>query len=154
MAFPTPSSSPDRGHTTPPSSSGSPGPAGAPPVKRRGSTPWPLYLVVDLALVLVFAALGRSSHHEDLAGVLATAWPFLVGTLVGWLICRGDRRPAAPAPTGLCIWLSTEITGMVLRALTGQGTALPFVLVSLVVLGALLIGYRLALLGVRRIRSR
>ena len=83
-----------------------------------------------------------------------TAWPFLVGALVGWLACRGTRHPAAVIPTGLSVWLCAEVGGMVLRTLTGQGTALPFVLVSLVVLGALLIGYRLMLLGVRRIRSR
>ncbi|BAG29624.1 Protein of uncharacterised function (DUF3054) [Kocuria rhizophila] len=117
-------------------------------------TGWPLYLAVDIVLVIVFAALGRSSHGEGVAGALMTAWPFLVGALVGWLACRGTRHPAAVIPTGLSVWLCAEVGGMVLRTLTGQGTALPFVLVSLVVLGALLIGYRLVLLGVRRIRSR
>ncbi|HBH55575.1 MAG TPA: DUF3054 domain-containing protein [Kocuria sp.] len=117
-------------------------------------TGWPLYLAVDIVLVIVFAALGRSSHGESAAGALMTAWPFLVGALVGWLACRGMRHPAAVIPTGLSVWLCAEVGGMVLRTLTGQGTALPFVLVSLVVLGALLIGYRLVLLGVRRIRSR
>ena len=37
--------------------------------------------VIDAALVIVFAALGRASHAEQnpVVGALATAWPFLVG---------------------------------------------------------------------------
>ena len=113
---------------------------------------WPLYLVADAVLVVVFAALGRSSHGETLTGALSTAWPFLVGALVGWLVCRGTRRPASVLPTGVCVWLCAEVGGMVLRALTGQGTALPFVVVSFLVLGLLLVGYRLALLALQRLR--
>ncbi len=86
--------------------------------------------------------------------MLTTAWPFLVGTVIGWFAARGARRPAAVVATGLVVWLSTEIVGMFLRALTGQGTAWSFVLVSLVVLGVFLVGYRLVLAGVARVRRR
>ena len=62
-------------------------------------------LGIDVILVLVFAAVGRGSHGEDVIGGLAdTAWPFLLGLLVGWLagVCAlrngfshaGRRRPA------------------------------------------------------------
>ena len=104
--------------------------------------------------MIVFAAIGRSAHGEDVLGMLTTAWPFLVGTLIGWLVVRGTRRPAAVVPTGLVVWLSTELIGMLLRALTGQGTAWSFVLVSLVVLGVFLVGYRLIVAGVSRARRR
>ena len=120
----------------------------------RAGRGWPIFLAVDLVLVIVFAAIGRSAHGEDVLGMLTTAWPFLVGTLIGWLVVRGTRRPAAVVPTGLVVWLSTELIGMLLRALTGQGTAWSFVLVSLVVLGVFLVGYRLIVAGVSRARRR
>lgn len=117
-------------------------------------TRWPLFLVADLALVVVFAAIGRVSHGEGAAGMLLTAWPFLVGALVGWLASRGSRHPALVIPTGLAVWVCAEAGGMVLRALTGQGTALPFVVVSIVVLGVLLVGYRLLVAGAARLLRR
>lgn len=99
--------------------------------------------------------MGRNAHDQSAWGALETAWPFLVGALVGWLISRGHQRPAALFPTGVTVWLSAEIIGMLLRMFTGQGTALPFVLVSLGVLALFLLGYRgvVLLLGhVRRNR--
>jgi hypothetical protein len=45
------------------------------------------------------------------------------------------------------------VIGMVVRASLGRGTALPFVVVALVFLGALFVGWRLAL-GWQRWRSR
>ncbi|STZ22148.1 transmembrane protein [Mycolicibacterium phlei] len=59
-------------------------------------------LATDLVLVVVFATIGRRSHAEGLtvAGIAGTAWPFLVGALVGWLLSLGWRRPYALLPTG------------------------------------------------------
>ena len=137
---------PDRSLTSPPASPG--------PVTHRPGDRWPVYLATDLLLVVVFAGIGRASHGESLSGILLTAWPFLVGALLGWLACRGTRHPAAVIPTGLSVWLCAEVGGMVLRTLTGQGTALPFVVVSAVTLAVFLIGYRLVLTLVRHLRSR
>ena len=117
-------------------------------------TRWPLFLAADLVLVLVFAAIGRASHGEDVAGLFLTAWPFMLGALAGWLASRGSRHPAAMIPTGLAVWVCAEVVGMVLRAFTGQGTALPFVVVSIVVLGVLLVGYRLLVAGAARLLRR
>ena len=39
--------------------------------------------VVDAALVLVFALVGRASHGEGLLGILTTWWPFLGGLAIG-----------------------------------------------------------------------
>ena len=48
-------------------------------------------LAADVVCVVAFTALGRRSHDEgvSLVGVAETAWPFLVGTGVGWLL-SGD----------------------------------------------------------------
>lgn len=105
---------------------------------------WPLALAADLAGVLAFAAMGRRSHDEGLtlAGVLQTAWPFLTGTLVGWLAAQGWRRPAALRPTGVVVWLCTVVVGMALRKATSAGTAASFVAVATLVTAALLLGWR------------
>jgi len=93
-------------------------------MKRSSS----LAALADVAGVLVFAAIGRRSHAEGLtvAGVAATAWPFLVGTAVGWLLVRGWRRPAAIAPTGLVVWVCTVVIGMLARRATSAGVAVSF----------------------------
>ena len=116
--------------------------------------PWPWFLAADLVLVIVFAAIGRASHSEDAVSALVTAWPFLLGAGLGWLLVRAWRRPAALWPTGIVIWWSTEIIGMALRTVTGQGTAWSFVLVSLAVLGVFLVGYRLIVHLVHKSRNR
>lgn len=122
----------------------------APP--QPDSTRWPLFLIVDLVLVTIFAALGRNAHAQSPWGALETAWPFMVGVLVGWVISRAHRRPAALFPTGVVVWLSAEVIGMLLRMATGQGTALAFGAVSLGVLGLFLVGYRLVMFLVGRVR--
>lgn len=116
-------------------------------------------LVLDVVLVVVFAALGRSSHNEvlDLVGLAGTAWPFLGGLTVGWFLTvwlyRDKFDPLAAVPTGLLLWLSTLVVGMLLRAATGQGTATAFIIVATAFLGVFLIGWRLAAHALRRRRA-
>lgn len=101
--------------------------------------------LVDVVLVLVFAAIGRASHAETnpVLGAASTAWPFLVGTVVGWTVVRLRRKdwPLGVGP-GITVWFSTVFFGMLLRLATQQGTALPFVAVAAVTLAVLLIGWR------------
>lgn len=101
-------------------------------------------LAADLACVVAFTALGRRNHAEGLtfAGVAETAWPFLAGTLFGWLISRGWRRPTAITPTGVVVWVCTVVIGMALRKATGAGIAFSFVVVASVVTALLLLGWR------------
>lgn len=101
-------------------------------------------LAADLVCVVVFAALGRRSHAEGLTatGIATTAWPFLVGTLVGWLLVRAWRRPLTLAPTGVAVWAATIVVGMLLRATTSRGIAPSFIVVASLVTGALLLGWR------------
>lgn len=100
--------------------------------------------VLDVCCVLVFVAIGRASHEEaaSVAGFAATAWPFLGGLGAGWVAWRVWRRPEAPVPAGIGVWVSAVSVGMVLRALSGQGTAIAFVIVASVFLGLALVGWR------------
>jgi hypothetical protein len=102
-------------------------------------------LLADVACVLVFCAIGRRSHAEGItvAGVAETAWPFLSGTAAGWLAARAWQRPTAPTPTGIVVWLSTVIVGMLLRKATSAGTAFSFVVVASLSTAILLLGWRL-----------
>lgn len=114
-------------------------------------------LTLDVACVVLFAATGRASHEEQAFGVglWQTAWPFLVGVALGWLVTRGWRAPSAPLRTGLGVWVLALVGGMLLRAASGQGTALPFIVVAAVVLFVLLVGWRVVARGIRsRARRR
>jgi hypothetical protein len=110
--------------------------------------------VLDVVLVVVFAAVGRASHAEanPVLGALQTAWPFLVGTVVGWAVVRTLRKgwPVDVGP-GITVWFATLVIGMVLRRATDAGTAASFVLVAALVLAVLLVGWRaLAAYAARR----
>jgi hypothetical protein len=102
------------------------------------------WLGVDVFGVLVFCAVGRRSHAEGLsvAGVATTAWPFLIGTVIGWLASRGWQRPTAVVPTGVVVWLCTVVIGMVLRKASSAGVAASFVVVAATVTAVLLLGWR------------
>ncbi|ORA73695.1 hypothetical protein BST25_11775 [Mycobacterium heidelbergense] len=108
---------------------------------------------MDVIAVLVFCAAGRRSHDEGLgiAGVATTAWPFLAGTVVGWLASRAWRQPTALAPTGVIVWLCTVAVGMALRKASSAGVAASFVVVAASVTAVLLLGWRAVVgLAVRR----
>jgi hypothetical protein len=126
---------------------------------RTGARPVVGALVADAVAVLLFAAAGRSSHAEGVTpdGVLLTAWPFLTGAALGWLVVRA-RRGRWPVPRrrlqdgagtlaramtdGAVVWAAAVAGGMVLRRATGAGTDPAFVVVATLVLGALLLGWR------------
>lgn len=101
-------------------------------------------LATDVACVVVFCTIGRRSHAEGLTvtGVAETAWPFLAGTAVGWLMARAWRRPASLLPTGVVVWLCTVVVGMVLRKLTSAGVAPSFIVVASLSTAVLLLGWR------------
>lgn len=103
--------------------------------------------------MLIFVVIGRANHHAGgtLAGVVSTSWPFLAGLAAGELATRAWRRPSVMVPTGIGVWLVTVTLGQTLRVLAGQGTALAFIVVSLLFLGLFLLGWRLiARLAARR----
>ena len=106
--------------------------------------PVTLALVADAVCVVVFCTIGRRSHAEGLsvAGIAETAWPFLAGAGVGWLLSRGWRRPVTLAPTGIVVWVCTIVVGMLLRKATSQGVSPSFVVVASLVTAVLLLGWR------------
>lgn len=121
---------------------------------RRGLA-WLGWLATDVIGVLVFCAIGRRSHDEGLtiSGVTATAGPFLAGTLIGWFVSRGWRRPTAVVPTGTVVWLCTVGIGMLLRKVSSAGVAASFVLVASAATAVLLLGWRLVVTRAARGRS-
>ena len=113
----------------------------------------------DLVLVVIFAVIGRASHNEGILGdaglgLLATVWPFAVPLVFAWLVPLARRRPLAVLRTGVPIWLITVAAGMLLRALSGQGTALAFIIVATLTLLLFLVGWRVVAAAVLRSRAK
>jgi heme/copper-type cytochrome/quinol oxidase subunit 3 len=118
----------------------------------------PVIAVVDALLVVLFATIGRSNHGESLtpAGIIETAWPFLLALAVGWAFAyvlsaiRGHEpgqaqtfSPGRIFPEGVIIWVSTVAVGMTARGLlTEDGVQVSFVIVATIVLGIFLLGWR------------
>lgn len=112
--------------------------------------------LVDAAAIIAFATMGRASHEHGLSlgGIASTALPFLVGVAIGWAACLVARRRAPlTLGDGLGVWAGTVIGGMLLRNVTGQGTAGSFIVVAALVTGALLLGWRAARAAVVRRRA-
>ena len=109
-------------------------------------------LLADIVCVIVFCTIGRRSHAEGLtvAGIASTAWPFLAGTAVGWLLIGGWRRPFTVIPTGFVVWVCTVVVGMLLRKATSAGVATSFVVVASISTAVLLLGWRGAAAFFRR----
>ncbi len=100
---------------------------------------------LDVLVVALFVAIGRSAHHHVVSweGFASTVWPFGAGLLIGWawVLVRGRR--GSPLASGVVVWLCTVTVGMLLRVEFGQGTAVAFIAVALGFLGALMLGARL-----------
>jgi hypothetical protein len=102
---------------------------------------------LDAGAIVVFAAVGRANHDEGILGraglgLANTVWPFLAGAAIGWIIAKAWTKPCAWRPTGVIVWASTLVGGMLLRVASGQGVVFPFVIVAGLVLSAFLIGWR------------
>ena len=115
----------------------------APPTRRAA------WIALDAAAVLAFAALGRASHAEDLAGTLLTAAPFVLGAAVGTLVAR-TWRDALAWRSGLAVWAGAVVVGLPLRAAVTGRLPLSFAIVATVALGVLVLGWR----GVARLATR
>lgn len=111
--------------------------------------------LLDAVLVTAFTVLGRSSHDAalDAAGIVDTAWPFLIGLLVGWIVAGLIyKAPPLTWTQAVPVWLLTIAVGMLLRWATGDGTALAFVIVATLVVGVVLLGWRVVMGLFRRDR--
>ncbi|MGL5825473.1 MAG: DUF3054 domain-containing protein [Nocardioides sp.] len=107
--------------------------------------------VVDILLILGFAAIGRRNHDESgaLTDVLRTAAPFLIGLVAGWVVATMRRMDVFSYQFGLFAWGTTLFFGMALRSFFGSGTAISFVLVAAIGLSVTLVGWRLAYRAIR-----
>lgn len=114
---------------------------------------WWATLGLDLALVVIFAAIGRLSHGEgmDAAGIAMTAWPFLVGLIGTTIILLGLKRPTEHVLNGAIVWLGTLGFGMWIRAKSGEGVQPSFVIVAGIFLIIGMLGWRL--MAARRRRA-
>lgn len=102
-------------------------------------------LAIDVALIVLFAALGRRSHDLglDFSGILFTAAPFLLAWLVGSLVTRTWRTWHQMWPTGIVVWIITVAGGLLLRVTVFNETAaVSFQIVTASVLGVFLLGRR------------
>ena len=111
--------------------------------RDRLSRPW-VAVVGDVAVLMVFVLVGRRSHHEDagLAGFLRVWWPFAVGLLTAWLLTGLWRAPLAWR-RAVIAWLLTVGLGMALRiAAQGRDLKVAFTIVTLVFVGAGMLGWR------------
>jgi FlaA1/EpsC-like NDP-sugar epimerase len=106
----------------------------------------PLALGIDVFSVTLFVAIGRREHDRDsaIAGLIATAAPFLIALALAWLVLRVWQRPT-DWRIGVGICAITVAAAMLLRNLVfGDGTATSFVIVTTLFLTLLLVGWRLA----------
>ncbi|WP_309079757.1 DUF3054 domain-containing protein [Zhihengliuella sp.] len=101
-------------------------------------------LLVDLALVVGFAALGRQQHDLPLTplGLLSTAAPFLIALLAMSALSRFPRTHSRLWPQGVLVWAGTVSFGISLRLLFGDTAAVAFIVVAAITLGVLLLGRR------------
>ncbi|MGH3721494.1 MAG: DUF3054 domain-containing protein [Pseudonocardiaceae bacterium] len=123
----------------------------APTVRSTGARTVTLAAGADVLAVLVFAAVGRSSHAEALHafGVLSTAAPFLFGLLAGWLGVQAWRAPLR-LRVGVAVWAGAVVVGLGTRAAFTHRLPLTFVLVAATSLALLLLGWRAACYSYRR----
>ena len=63
------------------------------------------WFLLDLVLVGVFAVIGRLSHYGSLSleGWWTTAWPFLGGTVMAWVVLLISRRSPATVAAGAIV---------------------------------------------------
>jgi drug/metabolite transporter (DMT)-like permease len=114
-------------------------------------------VIVDAVLVLVFAVIGRASHGESPGGFLITAWPFIVALLLGHVVAALlPARPRRPWSLGwgAVVWLVTVTGGLLLRVVAGDTAQIAFIIVTTLVLGVFLVGWRAAAAFLRRRAGR
>lgn len=104
-----------------------------------------LVFLIDAVLVVVFATFGRGAHSEGLgvAQVWGTAWPFLVGLVLGWVVLLVTRRRSTAVSSGVSLWLITLVVGMVIRGFgDGRVPHWSFMIVAGIAIALFLIGWR------------
>ena len=98
--------------------------------------------------VLVFAAAGKSSHEASDSEwvVLAIVWPYALSVVLAHTGLLLRRRPTRRVwPEGVVVLAVTDVLGTLLRAASGRGIAVGFLVVSVVFLALTMLGWRTVL---------
>ncbi len=122
-----------------------------------------LWIAIDVVLLLLFSFQGRGAHDESrtFVAVLDTAWPFLVGLAIAWVITRQWQTTEGGLPRALQIWPSALVlavttwgVGLALRVVAGDTNSGGFPLVALGFIALMLVGWRIVWGSVLRIRAK
>ena len=120
-------------------------PAGPPHAPGPAHSPrrfW-AWFGIDVLCLLAFAVVGSFSHEGGLLDLPRVAWPFLLALLVVWVLPMTRMTSLLVWPTGVMVWAVTSVGGLALRWVTGGGVSGAMPVITIVVLGVLLIGWRL-----------
>lgn len=109
-------------------------------------------LIGDVLAVMLFVIIGLFQHGQELSAqnMFLVGWPFLVGVLIGHLAIRSWRAPFRLWPHGVFIWAITVVCCMAIRTLFSAGTETSFVVVTAIVTGVLMLGWRAVALFLTR----
>lgn len=101
-------------------------------------------ILIDVALVFVFAAVGRASHAEALdgAGLTRTAMPFVAAALMGAVVMTLRNADLSQLKPGVIQWAIVLAGGMLFRTMIGDGVQFAFIVVAAIFLALFLIGWR------------
>lgn len=101
----------------------------------------------DAIAAVVFVVIGRLQHDGakafDPVEVLTTLWPFAGGLAIAAVVVIVARGAYDSLVSGAVVAVITAACGLALRYASGQGIAVSFAIVTVVVLGLLMIGWRL-----------
>lgn len=112
------------------------------------------FWVLDVIVVVSFVVIGREDHGftSGISDYVRVAAPFLLGLGLSIVALRAWRSPLRPL-TGLFVAIGTITVGMLARRFVwDDGTASTFVAVTAAFLVAGMVGWRLVVAAVARIR--
>ena len=98
----------------------------------------------DALCVLLMVVIGTRNHKTDtgISGILFVAAPFWIAMSLAHLAPLLQRKNRKD-PNTYMVWGYTVVMGMVLRNVVfNRGTALAFIIVATVFLGATMLGWR------------
>jgi len=111
------------------------------------------FWVLDAAIVVSFAVIGRDTHgfNSDWGEVVRISIPFLVALGVGIVVMRAWQTPTN-LMVGLALGIITLAGGMLMRGIVfDDGTATTFILVSAGWIIGLMVAWRIVFLVLTRL---
>ncbi|WP_165068499.1 DUF3054 domain-containing protein [Marisediminicola senii] len=100
------------------------------------------WLGIDLVAVSLFIVGARWTQGDGALGLLLDGLPFFAGVIVGWVVMHAWRHPVTVVWTGIGVWLIAVAMAMAIRLVVGEPVDSRFLFLTVIVLGAFLIGWR------------